>query len=128
VSAEAKGTGNAKKVTINNEKGRLSEAEIKRMVEEAEQFKEQDERLRKRVHAKNDLEGYCFSLRNSLEKVPDNQREGIRREMEECLRWIDENGELEVEAYENKRKEVEEKVERVMRGEATSGPRVEEVD
>lgn len=58
-------------MTITNDKGRLSQAEIEKMVSDAERFKEEDERLQCRVQAKNDLENYCFSMRNTLTQPGD---------------------------------------------------------
>jgi L1 cell adhesion molecule like protein len=66
VTAQEKSTGNVKKITIKNEKGRLSQEQIDKMVADAEKFKEQDEKIKKRVEAKNGLEGYLFGVRNSL--------------------------------------------------------------
>ena len=63
VSAKDKTTGNTKKITITNDKGRLSREEIDRMVEDAKKYKEKDEEIKKNVDAKNGLEGYCFAIR-----------------------------------------------------------------
>ena len=60
VSATDKGTGKENKITITNDKGRLSEEDIKRMVDEAEKYKDADELIRKKVESKNGLENYCF--------------------------------------------------------------------
>merc|ERR1711985_10036 len=58
VNAEDKSTGKSQKITITNDKGRLSKEDIERMVKEAEQFKEEDEAQRKKVDARNELERY----------------------------------------------------------------------
>lgn len=73
VSAVDKGTGKINKITITNDKGRLSKEEIERMVNEAEKFKGEDEKVKKRIEAKNALENYCFSMKNTLndEKLRD---------------------------------------------------------
>jgi heat shock protein 1/8 len=60
VSAIDKGTGKQNKITITNEKGRLSKDDIEKMVNEAEKYKEEDEKMKKRVEAKNGFEQYCF--------------------------------------------------------------------
>ena len=60
VNAVDKATGNAKKITITNDKGRLSREEIEKMVSDGEKFKAQDDLIRKRVDAKNSLENYCY--------------------------------------------------------------------
>jgi len=64
VSAADKATGKAEKITITNDKGRLSKEEIEKMVQDAEKFKDEDEALRKKVDAKNGLENYCFQMKN----------------------------------------------------------------
>merc|ERR1712122_121957 len=73
VSALDKSSGKQEKITITNDKGRLSKDEIERMVEEAEKYKAEDENNRARIEAKNALENYAYNLRNSLneEKLKD---------------------------------------------------------
>ncbi|GAB9478010.1 Hsp70-like protein, partial [Globisporangium polare] len=68
VSAVEKSTGKENKITITNDKGRLSQADIERMVAEAEKYKDADERNKLRVEAKNTLENYAYGLRNSLQE------------------------------------------------------------
>merc|ERR1712028_278314 len=67
VGAEDKGTGKAEKITITAEKGRLSDEEIERMVKEAEEFAEEDKKVKERIDAKNGLESYVYNLKNTLE-------------------------------------------------------------
>jgi len=62
-----KNTSNTKKITINQQKGRLSQEEIDRIVEEAEKYKAEDEEKRKQVQAKNDLENFVYQMRNTLD-------------------------------------------------------------
>merc|ERR1712225_191840 len=66
VSAEDKSTGQKNKITITNDKGRLSKEDIERMVQEAEKYKSQDEEHKKKVDAKNSLENYAYNMRNSM--------------------------------------------------------------
>jgi L1 cell adhesion molecule like protein len=68
VTAEEKGTGKTQNITITNDKGRLSQEDIDRMVSEAEQFKEEDEQARARVEAKNQLETQCYQMKDMLEQ------------------------------------------------------------
>merc|ERR1719388_753079 len=68
VSAQDKSTGKSNQITITNEKGRLSQAEIDRMVSEAEKFKAEDELNKSKIEAKNGLENYCFTMRNTLQE------------------------------------------------------------
>jgi L1 cell adhesion molecule like protein len=67
VSAVDKSTGKQNKITITNDKGRLTKDDIERMVNEAEKFKNEDEAQRDRIQAKNGLESYCFNMKSTLE-------------------------------------------------------------
>ena len=67
VSAADKSTGKSNKITITNDKGRLSKEEIERMVNEAEKYKADDEVQRERVQAKNSLESYAFNMKQTLD-------------------------------------------------------------
>eukprot|EP00281_Chroomonas_sp_CCMP1168_P022587 CAMPEP_0206231266 /NCGR_PEP_ID=MMETSP0047_2-20121206/10741_1 /ASSEMBLY_ACC=CAM_ASM_000192 /TAXON_ID=195065 /ORGANISM="Chroomonas mesostigmatica_cf, Strain CCMP1168" /LENGTH=654 /DNA_ID=CAMNT_0053654825 /DNA_START=359 /DNA_END=2323 /DNA_ORIENTATION=+ len=113
VQAADKSTGKSNKITITNDKGRLSQDEIERMVKEAERFKEEDERQRQKVDAKNALENYAYSLKNTLsdEKVKDKIEEGDRTTLEEAINsaisWLENNQNGEKEEYESKQKELE---------------------
>jgi len=60
VAACDKATGKQNKITITNDKGRLSKEEIEKMVADAETFKAEDELIAKKVEAKNGFENYCF--------------------------------------------------------------------
>merc|ERR1739848_345845 len=73
VGAEDKGTGNAEKITITNDKGRLTEEEIEKMIREAEEFAEEDKKVQQRITAKNGLESYLYNLKNTL----DDEEKGI---------------------------------------------------
>jgi heat shock protein 5 len=115
VSAEDKGTGKAEKITITAEKGRLSEEEIERMVQEAEEFAEEDKKTKERIDGRNGLEGYCYNLKNTLEdeekgiadKLSDEDKETLDEAIKEALEWLDDNQEAEKEDYEAKQKELE---------------------
>jgi heat shock protein 5 len=115
VSAEDKGTGKSEKITITAEKGRLSEEEIERMVEEAEQFAEEDKKVKDRIDGRNGLEGYCYNLKNTLEdeekgiadKLSEEDKEKVEEAVKETLEWLDDNQEAEKEEFEAKQKELE---------------------
>ncbi|CAH0515971.1 unnamed protein product [Peronospora belbahrii] len=113
VSAVEKSTGKENKITITNDKGRLSQAEIDRMVAEAEKYKSQDEANRVRVEAKNALENYAYSLRNSLndekmkEKIPEADKKVVDDKVTEVIQWLDAHQSSEKEEYESKQKELE---------------------
>jgi L1 cell adhesion molecule like protein len=116
VSAQDKSTGNVKKIQIKNEKGRLTKGDIERMVADAERFKAADDEVRKKVEAKNALEGYCFGVRNSLNEAQVSQaldqgtKDRITREVQGTLSWLEDHKDSEVSEYESKQKELESKV------------------
>ena len=149
VSAVEQSTKNSKNITIKNDKGRLSQEEIDRMISDAEKYKADDEKIRKQIEAKNKLEGYCFGVRNSLnsfqQPIPDNLKQQIQSIVDDGLNWIQSHDSASVEEYDNKQKELEQKLMPLMQqayssstpnqttnqatNQATNqGPRVEEVD
>merc|ERR1719161_429074 len=73
VGAEDKGTGKAEKITITNDKGRLSQEDIEKMIKEAEQFADEDKKVKKRVDAKNSFDGYIHSMENTVEGSGENK-------------------------------------------------------
>lgn len=111
VSAEDKGSGNKGGVTITAEKGRLSEDDINRMVKEAEQFAEEDRKVREKVEARNQLETYLYNLRNTLEDYESNLSPEDKKELQdivdENIDWMDENLGADTKDYNEKRHEVE---------------------
>ena len=123
VAAEDKGTGKAEKITITAEKGRLSEEDIERMVREAEEFAEEDKKVKARIDAKNGLEGYLYNLKNTLDddekgladKLSEEDKEELTSAIDEALDWMDENPEAESEEYNDKQKEVEKIANPIMR-------------
>lgn len=84
VHAADKASGKSNKITITNNKGRLSKEDIERMVNEAEKYKSEDEAIRKKVEAKNGLENYIYSVKNTLkdEKFKDKFTEEERKSVE----------------------------------------------
>jgi len=123
VAAEDKGTGKAEKITITAEKGRLSEEEIERMVQEAEQYAEEDRKVKERIDARNGLESYLYNLKNTLEDDEKGLAENLSAEdkkelqdmVDETLDWMDENPEADKEDYDEKQKEVEQVANPIMR-------------
>ena len=114
VSALDKTTGKSNKITITNDKGRLSKEDIERMVADAEKYKSEDEAATARIQAKNGLESYAFNLRNTLneEKVAGALEEADKTKLnaaiDETVKWLDESQEASKEEYESKQKELEE--------------------
>ena len=113
VSAVEKSTGKENKITIKNEKGRLSADEIEKMVQEAERFKAEDEANKARIEAKNSLENYTFTVRNSLRdeavagKLAEADKKAIEAKIDEAVAWLDDHPNAEKEEYEQKQKELE---------------------
>merc|ERR1711966_390157 len=113
VSALEKSTGKENQITITNEKGRLSQDEIERMVDEAEKYKAEDDANKNRVEAKNGLENYCYSLKSSIEgeevkdKIPEDDKKALLDAINEATSWLDANQTAEKEEYEEKQKALE---------------------
>merc|ERR1712054_110101 len=113
VSAVEKSTGRENKITITNDKGRLSSEEVERMVQEAEKYAAEDEQNKKKIEAKNGLENYCYSIKNTLqeEKLQDKfdagDKEKIETSVQDCLDWLERNQMAETEEFEAKQKELE---------------------
>ncbi|KAK9727561.1 Hsp70 chaperone [Basidiobolus ranarum] len=113
VSALDKTTGRSNRITITNDKGRLSKEDIERMISEAEKYKTEDEEVASRISAKNGLESYAYSLRNTLqdEKVTDQLEADDKKKLEEVINstisWLDASQEASKEEYKEKQKELE---------------------
>eukprot|EP01134_Creolimax_fragrantissima_P003267 CFRG3267T1 len=113
VSAMDKSTGKENKITITNDKGRLSKEEIERMVNDAEKFKGEDEEQRERVAAKNGLESYAFNIKNTIEdpkladKLEADDKATINTKCEEVLKWLDSNQTAEKDEFAHQQKELE---------------------
>lgn len=116
VSAEDKGTGKSEEITITADKGRLSDAEIERMVREAEENAEADKEIKERINARNGLEGYAYNLKNQLsetgeksikDKISEEDVEALEQAIEDVLEFLDENQEADVDEYKEKQEELE---------------------
>jgi len=116
VSAVEKGTGKSNKIVITNDKGRLSKEEIERMVAEAEKFKAEDEAEAARIQAKNGLESYAYSLKNTVNEgklnINASDKEKLQSKIDETISWLDNNQTATKEEYEAQQKELERYVER----------------
>jgi heat shock 70kDa protein 1/2/6/8 len=120
VHAMDKASGKAEKITITNDKGRLTKEDIEKMVQEAEKFKSQDDELKKRVEAKNGLEAYCFQMRNTLqdEKLALHFTSDDKKTIEDLssngLQFVTNAQEASAEEFEAKQKELEAKYNPIM--------------
>ena len=113
VTANDKTTGRSNRITITNDKGRLSKEDIERMVSEADKYKKEDEEVANRVSARNGLEGFAYNLRNSTSddklasKLSPSDKSALESAVDETLKWLDANQEATVDEYEHKQKELE---------------------
>ena len=115
VNASEKSTGKAEKITITNDQNHLSKEDIEKMISEAEKYKEDDEKLKKLIEAKNSLENYCFSTKNNVlsndqlkGKISEEDTKTIEDLVEETINWLDNvDDNVTVEEFESKQKEVE---------------------
>jgi len=113
VSAADKSTGKQNKITITNDKGRLSKEEIERMVNDADKFRAEDEKQKERISAKNGLESYCFNMKQTIEdekvkdKISGDEAKAINDKCDDTIKWLDANQLAEVDEYTAKQKEVE---------------------
>merc|ERR1712107_149871 len=120
VSAVEKGSGKQEKITITNDKGRLSKEEIDKMVNDAEKFKNEDEARKERISAKNGLESYIFNMKSTLDqdqiktKLSESDLTEAKKELDSTLDWLDRNQLGEKEEYLEKQKELESSLRKVV--------------
>ena len=114
VKAEDKASGKSEKITITNDKGRLSQEEIERMVREAEEFADEDKKVKEKIDSRNSLETYIYNMKNQIndkdklaDKLETEEKEKIDTAVKEALEWLDDNQSAEKEDYDEKLKEVE---------------------
>lgn len=114
VSANEKSTGKSQKIEIKNDKGRLSPDEIERMVKEAEKFKEQDEITKAQIESKNSFENYLYQMKNSTldekSQLPEDTKATIKETVDSELKWLNENQDATKEVYDNRLKDVQDKL------------------
>lgn len=142
VSAKDKSTGRTNAITITNDTGRLSKAEIDRMVNEAEKYKEEDQMQRDRISAKNSLESYVYSVKQAADdphvqnKLNTADLETVKTKTQEVIAWLERNTIAAKEEYEEKQRDLQQVCSPIMaklHGQQSSenvenGPTVEEVD
>ena len=106
VTAKDKSTGKTNSITITNDSGHLSKAEIERMVSDAEKFRAEDEAQRACIEARNKLENYAFSVKSAVrdceDKMTGEDNDKVNREVDEALKWLDTNQLAEKEEFEHK--------------------------
>jgi len=111
VSAMDTSTGKSSKITITNDKGRLSKEDIERMVAEADRFKVDDDKQRERIASKNGLESYAFSMKGTIDdvnvKLSADEKETINKKVTETLQWLEANQGAEKDEFDHKQKDLE---------------------
>ena len=115
VNAVDKAGGKSNKITITNDKGRLSKDDIERMVAEAEKYKEEDAKHKQKIDARNGFENYVYSVKNSAsepgmqEKLSETDRSAIEDACKASLEWLESVGHHETDAseYEAQQKKLE---------------------
>ena len=147
VKAMEKSSGKTNNITVTNDKGRLSEEDIDKMVKEAEEYKKQDSEERERIEAKNSLEGAVYSYKDAAEKLEnEDDKMNAKQHIEQTQHWMDEHTHATKDEYEQQFKDLQNKMmEYLAKGHENSsnepnnvqthdddndddGPRIEEVD
>ena len=109
VSALEKSSGKSEKITVNNEKGRLSDEEISRMVDEAEKYKADDEEVKKKIESKNEFDSLIYQSKSVLDNqaLNDQDKKAVNEKLNELQNWMYENPNAEVSDYESKKQELQ---------------------
>jgi heat shock protein 5 len=113
VSAVEKGTGKSESITVTNDKGRLSKEEIEAMIRDAEKFADQDKALKEKIDAKNSLENYIYTMRNTIEdkekladKIDAEDKDKIKEALQEAQDWLKDHEDAEREDLESHLKDL----------------------
>ncbi len=121
VSAEDKGTGNKEKITINNDQNRLSDEDIERMINDAEQFADEDKKVKERVESRNELESYAYSLKNQINdkeklgaKLSEEEKKTIEDAVNEQIEWLEGNQDADSDDFKEHKKTLEGIVQPIM--------------
>jgi len=113
VAAEDKTTGKKNQITITNDKSRLTKDEIERMVNDAKKYEEDDKKQRERIDAKNGLENYAYSIKNTMNdekvasKIDAGDKQKVLDAVNEAVQWLEHNQEAEKDEYESRQKDLE---------------------
>jgi len=114
VSAEDKGTGKKEKITITNDQNRLSPEDIERMVNDAEKFADEDKKIKEKVEARNEFEGYAYSLKNQVgdkdklgSKLSEDDKATLEKAIEASISWLDSHQDSTIEELKEEKKKLE---------------------
>ncbi|CAI6363502.1 unnamed protein product [Macrosiphum euphorbiae] len=135
VSAKEISTGKSERITIKNDKGRLSKEDIDKMLKEAEMYRQEDEKQKERVTARNQLESYAFSVKQAIEeagsKLPETDKKTILESCKAVITWLETNTLADKDEFEDKLKDLQKECSPIMtklHQAGAKGPNVEEVD
>jgi len=135
VSAEDKASGKSHKIVITNDKGRLSKDDIERMVNDAEKYKEEDDKYREKVEAINAFEANVFGVKSMIDQLSDDDKKAVEEKVTETISWIDNNRSAELDEIEHMQKEFRDFVDPIISKPKTdaepgaaTGPEIEELD
>lgn len=126
VTASEKSTGKEQKITIKNDKGRMSAEEIDRLIAEAERYKAQDDVVKSKIEAKNGLENYIYAMKNSTAEMQSPAKEEINKILTEATTWVNSNQHAEKEEFEAKQKELEKQLLPILSAQGTQGAKVDQ--
>jgi len=121
INATEKSSGKTNNITIKNDKGRLSEEDIERMVSEAEKYQEEDKKIIESIEAKNKLESYVYQIKSSLndenlkDKIDETEKTNMEEKVKEYISWLDDHPKESKEIYESKQKELENQFTEIMK-------------
>ena len=121
INATEKSSGKTNNITIKNDKGRLSEEDIERMVAEAEKYQEEDKKIIESIEAKNKLESYVYQIKSSLndenlkDKIDETEKTNMEEKVKEYISWMDDHPKESKEIYESKQKELENQFNEIMK-------------
>jgi heat shock 70kDa protein 1/2/6/8 len=128
VSAKV-GEGAGKSLTIKNDKGRLSEADIERMCAEADKYKEEDTKRRERIDARNQYENSLYSTKNNMDNIPENAKADVKTFLDEEFAWLDkQNVDTSAETFNKRMGEFSGKMSELSTPKRTMNPDIAEVD
>ena len=120
ITAEEKTTKKTSNITITNDKGRLTKEQIEEMIKKADEFKDEDNKLKEKIEVKSGLENYLYNLKNTMTKrdnspsILDEIKAELDPIIEEGLKWLEDNDKEETDVYKEKQKELEGKVNPLM--------------
>ena len=115
VSGLEKSTGKSEEIKVTNDKGHLTKDEIDKMIADAELFREEDEKAKEIIDARNNLEGMIYQMKTSLgddnmSSIPEDMKSELTAIIDEKASWLDANQMATKEEYEAQTNELNEKM------------------